>query len=245
MSRDFESRYVSTGRFDDWFLRAFPSRLQRITAKLVIVAVVYALVGYAGGMLFDRAAGATRDLPLRVAAARACDPDVSLPCSVGVNVTSFRQGELGRSQGYRGQLDTVYRRPAVAKRVWVRKISRAIEKENAQREEQGIAPRYIPSDARSLYLHNTRAASCSTAGNYPAIASGKRTCNGYRVADLNNGPGLTKRQIQIAGSVILCGAGVALGVVAAGPSAGSSTALVAGTGAVSCLWSFWAAVDPG
>ena len=245
MSRDFESRFVSTGRFDGWFLRTFPVRLERITAKLVIVAVVYALVGYAGGTLFDRAAGATRDLPLRVAAARACDPDVSLPCSVGVNVSSFRQGELGRSVGYREQLGTVYRRPAVAKRVWVRKISRAIVKENARLEEQGIEPRYTLADARSLYLHNTRGASCSTAGNYPAIASGRRTCNGYRVGDINNGPGLTKKQVQIAGAVILCGAGVALGVVAAGPTAGSSTALVAGTGAVSCLWSFWAAVDPG
>ena len=242
MSRDFEDRYMSTGRFEGWFRRRFPARFPRIVAKLVIVALVFGLLGYVGGSLVDKAvatpAAAATTTP------RLCAPDESLPCSIRINVRHFRQHKLGRSHGYRAKLDEVYRRPARARRVWVRKIKRAIVRDNSIRAALGLQARYTTDDALHLYQQNIGASSCTSAGNYPAIASGRTTCSGARV-ELHNGPGLTKRQVQVSGSVILCGAGVALGVLAAAPTAGTSTALVAGTGAASCLWGFWASVDPG
>jgi hypothetical protein len=237
-SRDFES----TGRFEPWFRRTFPDKALRIVAKFVITALVFAGLGLAGGFVLSKA---TAGAEAPAASRRMCDSDVGMACTFRVNARSFRHRELGRSRGYRAELDRIYRRPAVAKRVWIRKIKRAIEQQNDELAARGVAPRFAASDAAELYLQSTRRASCTSAGSYPAIASGGRTCNGYRVKKWNNGPGLTKRQVQIGGSAILCGTGVVLGLVAAGPSAGSVVYLLAGTGAISCLWASWSSVDPG
>jgi hypothetical protein len=252
MTRDFESRFFNTGRFEGWFRRKFPGRVPRIVAKLVIIAVVFAAYGYACGFVVNKASAATATPPGAPPAAtapttamRSCAPDVSIPCSIRVNVRHFRQHQLGHSHGYRSKVDLVYRHPAAARRVWIRKIARAIQRQNHRLAVNGLAARYTTEDASWLYRQNVRDASCTSAGNYPAIASGRTTCRGDRVETLHNGPGLTKRQVQIAGTVILCGAGVALGVLAAGATAGMSTVLVAGTGAASCMWGLWASVDPG
>jgi hypothetical protein len=236
MSRDFES----TGRFEPWFQRNFPDRATRTVAKFAIVIVVFALLGWVGGFVISRATAT----PMAAAAMQLCVSDPGLACSIRTNVRHFKQGKLGRSEGYRAKLDDLYRRPAAARRVWIRKIGRAIEEQNAELAAKGITPRLAAADAPALYRKSTRHASCASAGGYPAIATGKRTCNGYRVARMN-GPGLTKKQVQIGGAAVLCGSGVVLGLVAAGPTAGGTVYLLAGSGALSCMWATWSQVDPG
>ena len=235
MSRDFES----TGRFEPWFQRTFPDRVPRMVAKFAIVILLFTMLGWVGGFVINKAtAGAV------AASQQLCVSDPGLACSIRTNVRRFKQGKLGRSDGYRRKLDDLYRRPAAARRAWIHKIAQAIEEQNAELAAKGVTARYAAADAPLLYRQSTRHASCASAGGYPAIASGKRTCNGYRVGRIN-GPGLTKKQVQIGGAAVLCGAGVVLGLVAAGPTAGSTVYLLAGSGAASCLWATWSQVDPG
>jgi hypothetical protein len=236
MSRDFES----TGRFEPWFQRTFPDRAPRMVAKFAIVILLFTLLGWVGGFVINKATSA----PVAAAAAQLCVSDPGLACTIRTNVRHFKQGKLGRSEGYRAKLDNLYRRPAAAKRVWIHKIAAAIEEQNAELAAKGITARFAAADAPVLYRRSTRHASCASAGGYPAIATGKRTCNGYRVGRMN-GPGLTKKQVQVGGAAVLCGTGVVLGLVAAGPTAGSIVYLLAGSGAASCLWATWAQVDPG
>jgi hypothetical protein len=235
MSRDFES----TGRFEPWFQRKFPNRAPRMVAKFAITILVFTLLGWVGGFAINRATSAPS-----AAAAQLCVSDPGLACSIRTNVRHFKEGKLGRSAGYRAKLANLYRRPAAARRVWIHKIAAAIEEQNAELAAKGITARYAADDAPLLYRKSTRRASCASAGGYPAIASGKRTCNGYRVGRMN-GPGLTKKQVQIGGAAVLCGTGVVLGLVAAGPTAGSTVYLLAGSGAASCLWATWSQIDPG
>ena len=54
---DFESRHVSAGRMEPWFRRSFPQQFDRVVAKFVVIGVLFAGLGAAGGFVFDKALG--------------------------------------------------------------------------------------------------------------------------------------------------------------------------------------------
>lgn len=156
----------------------------------------------------------------------------------------FRAGHIRRDHGFRP--GAVYRAPQQARRVWVGKIHRWILAHPGHL--RALPPRSVAGRAcypaqtcyaADLYQDTVGGASCVT-GSYPAAAQG--ACDR---APWHNGPGLTKKQVQVGGSVIFCGGGVVLGVATAPPTGGGSVAFVAFWGALSCGWSFWTTVSGG
>jgi hypothetical protein len=207
----------------------------------VTFIVLIALLGILGGAYVNRATSAPARPSSSTTTAMRCVSDAGMACSIRHNVRAFKRGDLGRIKGYKSRVDDLYRHPRAAKRVFIRKIKRAIVRRNSRLIAAGVSPRVTTSAARSLYRQSIASSSCMGAGNYPAWATKKGTCSSAPPS----GPGLTKRQVQVGGAVALCGAGVVLGVVTAPATAGASVYYVAGVGGLGCLWGFWSQVDPG
>jgi hypothetical protein len=225
-------------------------RARRFWVWAVVFVVLMALVGGTWGWLSDRALGVEAGRPGSAPAVAQLVPTSEQCCSADVRrfarraARKFRSGGIRRDHGFRP--GAVYRAPRQVREVWVSKIHRWILahpghlRTLSARRVGGRA--CYPSSrcyAAGLYADAVAHASCVT-GSYPAASQG--ACDR---APWHNGPGLTKRQVQDLGSVVLCGGGVALGVATAPPTRGGSVAFVAFWGALACGWSFWTAVDPG
>jgi hypothetical protein len=224
-TRDFEQRHVSTGRMEPWFQRHFPDKGTRLVAKFVVVGLLAALLGGVGGFVFDRASGATPE------ASRACVTDTGAPCSTSRNAKRFRNDKIRHADGYVGSLKAIYKNPRAAKKVWVRKIARELRKRHNARPATARASDYNPYPAaRRLYAQNVRNANCVAKGSYPAYATGGDCTN-------PNPRGYTAKQVETFGSVAICGGGVALGIVTAPATAGTS--VMATYGGVVCMWTFY------
>lgn len=200
---------------------------RRLLIWAVTFILVAGLVGFVGGKAFS-------DVPAQPVAQvdgqeRCCSPDAKRLARKGTR--RFRAGKIDRDHGFKP--GRVFRKPAVARRVFARKIDRYLEKHPKQAERVNCYP-----VSTCLYDQAVKKSSCVTSG-YPATGSG--ACN----RDITNGPGLTKRQVQALGFVVLCGTTVAVGVATAPPSAGGSVAMVAIPAALLCGWEFWIQVDQG
>lgn len=217
----------------------------------VVFILVMALLGGSWGWVSSRAFGTDPDRPAPASAGagaatvergeRCCSEDVKRFARRAAK--RFRAGKIRRDRGFRP--GAVYRSPRAARRVWVRKIHRYLLAHPGHL--RALEPRQVggrtcyPAQkcyAQGLYGDTASRASCVT-GSYPAVTQG--ACER---APWRNGPGLTKKQVQNLGSVVLCGGGVVLGVTSAPPTRGGSVLFVAFWGALTCGWSFWAAIDP-
>lgn len=211
----------------------------------VSVILIMTLIGLTWGYVSERAFGAepqtSTSMPNDETTAQRCCQALAKTAA-----RKFRDGKIRRDHGYKPR--NIYRRPGVARKVRINKIARYLEnhpnqwRQVKQRMPDRLRSCYPASECygSELYDNSVDRSSCVT-GSYPAAGQG--ACDR---APWHNGPGLTKRQVQVGGSVILCGAGVALAVATAPETAGSSTvAFTAFLGAVTCGWGLWVQVDSG
>jgi hypothetical protein len=211
------------------------SRRRAFWRWAVAVVAGCLLVGLLGRWVIDEAYGAPARIAVPDRVVTKCVPED--PCSIRHNKRTFKRGRLGHSNRWNVALRDLTRDPAAAKRVFIKKIRRAM----------GRHARWRGLSARQLYArvaHPAGASQCLSALSYPAWATRKGQCNRYR--DFPSGPGLTTRQVQRVGSVTLCGAGVALSLLnrPAGAAAAKVMAVV-GVGGGGCFWAFWRDIDPG
>lgn len=226
-------------------------RTRRFWLWAIVVIVVMALLGAGWGLLSERALGLEAPagtVPEEVQPALSerseacCSADVMRWARKAAK--KFRAGKIHRDHGMRP--GDIYRAPGKARRIWINKIHRWIVTHPGHLRT--LSPRTVagrscqPVDycyAAGVYDDAVQDSTCVT-GSYPAATQG--ACDR---APWRNGPGLTKKQVQVGGALVLCGAGVAMSVVTAPPSGGSSVALTAFLGAATCGWAFWASVDGG
>jgi hypothetical protein len=258
--RTFEDRYLRAGIAEPWFRRHFKPMATRVLAKLVIVGLVFALLGYAGSTLIQKAIAAEPGAPPRESVARLCDPEPETPCiqrAARWASHRFVEGDMGRVHGFRTK--RYFRDPAGARRIWVRKIATAVKKYNAHhahrlhyrghlvvlhrssrpwtsRDDGAITPGQI-------YGMASDSTTCVGLSNYPAWATGSTYCSNTGIKSANT-HGLTKSQVQNGGSAVFCGGAVVLGVLGS-PETGGSTLFIASWGAAACGWGLWMAGDSG
>jgi hypothetical protein len=222
---------------DPWFARTFRSKWRQRVAKLVAVVAVVGLVCFLLGLGVGKAVAApapaaTGGAAGRVAAERHIHPSRCVdmhqePCrrvAARWAARSFRHGRMGHANHRSAWF---FRRPAVAKRV----IHRMVERR--------LARSHVP-DARGSTLRSARyytaklwrGSSCDGQGSYSPYSYGFDVCEYAGPSPLT-----TKRQLQTAGTLALCGAGVALGWWN-----GAGAAVIA-VGATSCGWGLWLGMD--
>jgi hypothetical protein len=217
-------------------------RGRKAFAFVALIVLLGLLIGFGFPALVDAAWSAERSgtTPESTEAAPVCGPGNQVECKKYVR--AFKAGRYGRSRGL--PVQKMFASPKVARKVWVTKITRKIQKACA-------TPIARPS-AEGTSVTCTRAARmcdrCLAYEMYRDMVQ-HATCSGRGHLDPDDelcrakypgtGPQLTKRQIQIGGAAILCAGNVAI-------AARGGAGLLAGLfGGVACGWALWEAVDPG
>jgi hypothetical protein len=230
---------------DPWFQRRFRSKWPQRAAKVVVVVMVVGLVCFLLGLGVGRAAaeagappatpGAHAGRPAPAArpapggpgtGSRCVDMD-QLPCrrvAARWAARKFRHHRMGHANHPTAWF---FRHPRVAKRT----IHRMVRHRLARIRARGTAARSLRS-ARYYTRVLWHGATCDGQGSYSPYSYGFDVCS-YA----GPSPMTTKQQIQTAGALALCGAGVALGWWN-----GAGAALVA-VGASSCGWGLWLGMD--
>lgn len=209
--------------------------------RFVIWALVFvlfcALVGVVGGKALSNEQPTDETIAVQTVTQEKSDKAQRCCTSFAKKAArKFRRGKIRKDRGYKP--GKVFYAPRKAAKVWVNKIERAIARQCKSNSSVPTCRQVTRCDrcrAWELYREQTKNTSCATAGE---VRHAYMACGG-------KGPRLTKRQVQVGGSVVLCGAAVAMGVVTAPPTRGASVAFVAFLGATSCGWGFWITVDPG
>jgi hypothetical protein len=219
------------------------SRPKRFVATLVVVALVMFLLGAGSGYLIGEANGAPVATVAPAAAATDMTPQVD-SCSTSGDACppirkkhrrwarKFRNGKITHGSGFKPK--RVFARPRATRRIFVRKINRVLRAE-------GMTARTSRTRAQRIYRNLVMDGSCISIGDRfvrPGVTS--EVC---RWADPDYKP-ITKRQVQITGTFILCGAAVGIGVATSTATAGT-TAMIAFVGASACGWGLWSKLDPG
>lgn len=221
MSETHSDRFTNMGRFEPWFQRRFTITWQRLIAKFVIVGLVCATVGFTFGLTVDKAAGAE---PASGGPSYRCVTHDGDPCPAPYAAKKFRHHKMGRVHGVNPA--RVWKHPAAAKRVWIRKIKRA-------RAHGRVSTAYRGMTAAQIYKNAMSDATCAGHGTYSPYSYGFDVCT-------IQGPEtkLTTKDIQNTGAVIFCGGGVALGAVTS-----EVGGWMIGWGAASCMWGAWIAAS--
>lgn len=205
------------------------SRRQRVSAFLAIFTF-FALVGASIAILtVEPAHGADR----------ICTHNPDGTCTVAPPKAAhkFRHHRYIRSHGFPAK--RVWKNPKVARAVWVNKITRYLDRHPAKRRQvrhhlgaargSGCTDRCL---AYQVYGELMAGSNC-VGWAYPTYGTHKCVYPG--------GAKITKRGIQRAGSLVICGGAVVIGVVGAAGSDGVATPAVVGMwGGLGCGWSFWA-----
>ncbi len=225
---------------DRWSWR---SRPKRFVVTLVVVALVMFLLGAGSGYVISEANGA----PARTLAPAAADTDMTPQadsCSTSGDACppvrkkhrrwarKFRKGKITHGSGFNPK--RVFTRPRAARRIFVRKINRVLRAE-------GMLAKSSRARARRIYRTFVTEGNCVSIGDH--FARPGATSEVCRWADPDY-KRITKRQVQIAGTFILCGAAVGIGVATSTATAGT-TAMIAFVGASACGWGLWSKLDPG
>jgi hypothetical protein len=221
------------------------SRPKRFVVTLVVVALVAFLLGAGGGYLIGEANGASvATSPLAPAAVVTDMTPQADSCSTSGDACppikkkhrrwarKFRKGKIAHGSGFKPK--RVFTRPRAARRIFVRKINRVLRAE-------GMSARTSQTRARTIYRNLRMEGNCVSIGDH--FARPGATSEVCRWADPDYKP-ITKRQVQIAGTFILCGAAVGIGVATSTATAGT-TAMIAFVGASACGWGLWSKLDPG
>ncbi len=207
---------LSMGRLEPYFERAYPNVVGRTIAKLLAVTIAMTLVfttAYVGiGLAYDAANSASQR----------CVTESGKPCTAPqYAVKKFKNGKMGRSHGVKPS--KIFANPKVAKRIFVRKIQRKLDRRYGRSA--------APHSASWYYREALDDATCVGTGTYSPYSSGFDVC-------VLEGPEtkMTKEDIQNTGAVTFC-----LGSVAFGAATAGSGYLITGWGAASCTWSLWLA----
>lgn len=205
----------------------------------LILVLAMTAVGFGWPRLVDAASGAPAVVQVKAddqPAEKCCSPDAQ---RLGRHMAAkFRKGKINKDHGV--DVGYWYKQPKKVRNVWIRKIARYLEKHPGQmakvQAKRGASSCYPASTcyATEMYEESVDKSTCVSSG-YLSYNSGRHVCErgiGYI------GHGLTKRQVQIGGAVVICGAQVAVGVRSgAGPFASI-------LGSVGCGWALWEALDP-
>jgi hypothetical protein len=225
---------------DRWSWRSQP---KRFVVTLVVVALVAFLLGAGGGYVIGEANGAPVAMVAPAAAVTDKTPQAD-SCSTSGDACppirkkhrrwarKFRHGKITHGSGFNPK--RVFTRPRAARRIFVRKINRVLRAE-------GMTAKASLTRAQRIYRNLRMEGNCVTIGGHfvrPGATSA--VC---RWAEPDYKP-ITKRQVQIAGTFILCGAAVGIGVATSTATAGT-TAMIAFVGASACGWGLWSKLDPG
>jgi len=209
---------------DPWFQRSFRAKWPQRAAKVLTVVVAVGLVCFLLGLGIGRAAAAP---PEDRAHPSRCVDMHQEPCRRGAArwaARSFQRGRMGHADH---RTAWFFRHPRVAKREIHRMVTRRI----ARMRDRGTAGRSLRS-ARYYTARLWGGSTCDGQGSYSPYSYGFDVCE-YA----GPSPMTTKQQIQNAGTLVLCGAGVALGWWN-----GAGAAVVA-VGASTCGWSLWLGMD--
>lgn len=209
-------RFTNMGRFEPWFQRRFTTTWQRIIAKLVIVGVVCAAAGFAFGLTFDKAVGAEPSYR--------CATSHTAPCAAKYAARKFRHHKMGHVNGVSPA--RLWRHPAAAKRVWIRKIQHA-------RANGRVSTAYRGMSAAQIYRSTMKNATCAGHGSYSPYSYGYDVCT-IQGSETR----MTTKDIQNTGAVIFCGTGVALGAITS-----EVGGWMVGLGAANCMWGAWIAAS--
>jgi hypothetical protein len=227
---------------DAWFQRTFGSKWSQRGAKLIAVVVVVSLLSFGLGVGIGKAtaapvpsgasvpAGADADGAARrpaAAPAQRCVDMQQEPCRRSAArwaARKFRHGRMGHANH---RTAWFFEHPHRAKRT----IRRMIKRRIARARARGTASRSLRSVGyytRKVWHGST----CDGQGSYSPYSYGFDLCEYAGPSPLT-----TKEQLQTAGSLFLCGTGVALGWWA------GAGAVVVSVGASSCGWNMWLGMD--
>ena len=219
-------------------------RGRKAVVYFVVVVLLGLLIGFGFPALVDAAWSAERSAAPTTSTENApvCGPGNEAECKKYVR--AFKRGKTGRSHGL--PVRKLFKNPKVARKVWVNKITREIRAACARSSSvQGAGgttttcrqvggPMCDRCLAYDLYADMVQNATCSGRGNLDAVHD--HLCAARYPG---SGPRLTKRQVQIGGTAILCAGNVAI-------AARGGAGLLAGIfGSAACGWALWEAIDPG
>jgi hypothetical protein len=212
-------------------------RGRKAAAYIAIFVLLGLLIGFGFPALVD-AAWSTQTSP-STSATQTQDRQVAKGLPPPRHIKNFKAGKYSRSHGL--PVRKLFKRPAVAKEVWVNKITRRIKSSCSGKVDASAVPTCRAASARmcdrcvayELYEEMVANATCSGKGN---LYSRRYLCAAKYPGE---GPRLTKRQVQIGGAAVLCGGNVAIAARGGG-------GLLAGLfGGAACGWALWEAIDPG
>lgn len=192
----------------------------RIAAELVAWAVVFVLVGLAVGAGV-KAVGAEGE-PRTPGAQRCVDMDQD-PCrakAVKFAVRKFRHDRLGHAHPRERR---IFVHPRAARRAMVHEFRQALHRHGSARPAARVGARA----AYSRWLHRS---DCGAYRPYNPYTTGIDVCSLAGPANK-----ITPEEIRHGLSVVICGAGVVVGAIAAPPT-GTASWWVLGLGAASCFW---------
>jgi hypothetical protein len=225
-----------------WWLGRHRGR--RAVAWVIVVILLGLLIGFGFPALVDAAWSAETHPAVTASEEKepVCGPGNEAECRKYVK--AFKAGRAGRSHGL--PVQKLFDRPKVARGVWVDKITVKLKKTcrqgMASQQAHGNAQVCRTADVRKcdrclaydLYRDMVQHATCSGRGDLDYI-------NDHLCAARypGSGPHLTKRQLQIGGTAVLCAGNVAIAARGGG-------GLLAGLfGSAACGWALWEAIDPG
>ncbi len=217
-------------------------RGRKAVVYIAIVVLLGLLIGFGFPALVDAAWSTERSAATTTSTAKepVCGPGNEAECKKYVR--AFKKGKTGRSHGL--PVRKLFKNPKVARKVWVNKITREIRAKcpstasdqrpagtTCGRAAGLLCDRCLAYD---LYADMVQNATCSGRGNLDAVHD--HLCAARYPG---SGPRLTKRQVQIGGTAILCAGNVAI-------AARGGAGLLAGIfGSAACGWALWEAIDPG
>lgn len=222
---------------------------EKSNTKWVIFALIIPIIICVLTIVSARAFGASAE--------RMCthNPDMSCKWSPAKTARKFREGYYEKAHGVK--LHNYFKKPVKSRAVFIRKAHRKIAR---------MSPAHRRLVLQWVNAHSA-AAKTRGPGNPPSVCSIKdwwclsrasvftavrgASCRGgqyYSVStrSCRNEPReehfMTVRQTIAVGGVFFCGGSVVIGVITS-PASGGSTAMVAGWGATSCMFSAWAALQ--
>lgn len=161
-----------------------------------------------------------------------------------VSAKRFRHGYFHRTHGI--PVRHVFKAPKVAKRIFVRKITRKIGHLSARHRARIVAHfgssrggigTACTDNCLAWKMYGELASTAGCVGAHSPLSTAG-TCRSGTNA------GVTKDQVQKGGAVVICGAFVVIGVLSAPETAGGGTvAMTALAGTFSCGWSAWMMFD--
>jgi hypothetical protein len=210
---DFEGRYLNAlFGMEPWFRHRFRRQAVRVVAKVVVHAVLFALIGAGISSLVDKAVGTGptgRDDLGGVIAPRPACGTLDDPCRWQIDRANrirddFHDAKLGRAHGFTGS--RLFRHPRHARRVIVTRINHWLDNHPKFANSSANAGR----DGSDFYGMAQDNANCVANAPYPASSSNQQgSCS---KTTTYNTHGLTTAQVRAGLKVTGCGAAVSFAV---------------------------------